>query len=65
VLLDLVLQEPALIDAGCACYALLGPNAGEMIGEGVLALEYGASSEDIARTTHAHVSSFFLLRFRH
>jgi dihydrolipoamide dehydrogenase len=32
-----------------------GPNAGEMIGEAVLALEYGASSEDIARTTHAHV----------
>jgi dihydrolipoyl dehydrogenase len=29
-----------------------------MIAEGVLALEYGASSEDIARTTHAHVSFF-------
>ena len=26
-----------------------------MISEAVLALEYGASSEDIARTTHAHV----------
>lgn len=26
-----------------------------MIAEGVLAIEYGASSEDIARTTHAHV----------
>jgi dihydrolipoamide dehydrogenase len=26
-----------------------------MIAEAVLALEYGASSEDIARTTHAHV----------
>jgi len=36
----------------------LGPNAGEMIAEGVLALEYGASSEDIARTTHAHVRFF-------
>lgn len=33
----------------------LGPNAGEMIAEGVLAMEYGASAEDIARTTHAHV----------
>jgi dihydrolipoamide dehydrogenase len=33
----------------------LGPNAGEMIAEAVLAIEYGASSEDIARTTHAHV----------
>ncbi|KAF8559474.1 dihydrolipoyl dehydrogenase [Imleria badia] len=33
---------------------IIGPNAGEMISEAVLALEYGASSEDIARTTHAH-----------
>lgn len=34
---------------------IIGPNAGEMISEGVLAIEYGASAEDIARTTHAHV----------
>ncbi|KAL0634581.1 dihydrolipoamide dehydrogenase precursor [Maublancomyces gigas] len=33
---------------------IIGPNAGEMIAEGVLALEYGASAEDIARTSHAH-----------
>jgi len=33
---------------------ILGPNAGEMIAEVVLAMEYGASSEDIARTCHAH-----------
>jgi len=33
---------------------IMGPNAGEMIAEGVLALEYGASAEDVARTTHAH-----------
>ncbi|KAF9045760.1 dihydrolipoyl dehydrogenase [Hymenopellis radicata] len=33
---------------------IIGPNAGEMIAEGVLAIEYGASAEDIARTTHAH-----------
>jgi len=33
---------------------IMGPNAGEMIAEGVLAVEYGASSEDIARTSHAH-----------
>lgn len=33
-----------------------GPNAGEMIASAVLAIEYGASSEDIARTSHAHVS---------
>jgi len=33
---------------------ILGPDAGELIGECTLALEYGASSEDIARTCHAH-----------
>ncbi|CAG8615448.1 8610_t:CDS:2, partial [Paraglomus brasilianum] len=33
---------------------IIGPNAGEMIAEAVLAMEYGASSEDIARTCHAH-----------
>ena len=33
---------------------IVGPNAGEMIAEGVLAVEYGASSEDVARTSHAH-----------
>lgn len=33
---------------------IIGPNAGEMINEGVLALEYSASAEDIARTSHAH-----------
>ena len=33
---------------------IIGPNAGEMIAEGVLGMEYGASSEDVARTCHAH-----------
>jgi len=33
---------------------IIGPGAGEMIAEAVLGLEYGASSEDIARTCHAH-----------
>jgi len=33
---------------------IMGGGAGEMIAEGVLALEYGASSEDVARTCHAH-----------
>eukprot|EP00210_Caulerpa_lentillifera_P002202 g2116.t1 len=33
---------------------LMGPNAGELIGECVMALEYGASSEDIARVCHGH-----------
>lgn len=33
---------------------IVGPMAGELIAEGTLALEYGASSEDVARTCHAH-----------
>ncbi len=33
---------------------IIGPDAGTMIAEAVLAMEYGASSEDIARTCHAH-----------
>ena len=33
---------------------VIGSNAGEMIGEAVLAFEYGAASEDVARTCHAH-----------
>lgn len=33
---------------------IIGPNAGEMIAEGVLGMEYGACAEDIARTCHAH-----------
>ncbi|CCH43581.1 dihydrolipoamide dehydrogenase [Wickerhamomyces ciferrii] len=33
---------------------IIGANAGEMIAEAGLALEYGASTEDIARTCHAH-----------
>jgi len=33
---------------------MIGSNVGELIAEAVLAIEYGASSEDIARTCHAH-----------
>ena len=33
---------------------IIGPNAGEMIAEGVLGMEYDAAAEDIARTCHAH-----------
>ncbi|KAJ5162110.1 hypothetical protein N7492_007502 [Penicillium capsulatum] len=33
---------------------IIGPGAGELIAEATLALEYGASSEDVARTCHAH-----------
>ncbi|KAF8310665.1 dihydrolipoamide dehydrogenase [Clavulina sp. PMI_390] len=33
---------------------ILGAGAGELIAECALAMEYGASSEDLARTCHAH-----------
>lgn len=33
---------------------IIGPNAGEMIAEAGLAIEYGASCEDIYRVCHAH-----------
>ncbi len=33
---------------------ILGPRASDMIAECVLALEFGASAEDIARTVHGH-----------
>ncbi len=33
---------------------IIGPEAGTLISEAVLAMEFGASAEDIARTCHAH-----------
>ena len=33
---------------------MIGPHVGEMIAEMAIAMEFGASSEDIARTCHAH-----------
>ena len=33
---------------------ILGPNASELIAELAVAIEFGASAEDIARSTHAH-----------
>jgi dihydrolipoamide dehydrogenase len=33
---------------------ILGPSAGEMIHEACVAIEFGGSSEDVARTCHAH-----------
>jgi len=33
---------------------IIGPHAGELIGEIGVAMEFGASAEDIARTCHAH-----------
>ena len=35
---------------------IVGPMAGELISEAVLALEFSASTEDIQRTIHAHPS---------
>jgi dihydrolipoamide dehydrogenase len=35
---------------------IIGPDAGTVIAEAVLAKEFGASAEDIARTCHAHPS---------
>jgi dihydrolipoamide dehydrogenase len=35
---------------------IVGPMAGELIAEAVLALEFSASTEDIQRTIHAHPS---------
>jgi dihydrolipoamide dehydrogenase len=46
-----------LADAKTDCVLgvhILGPDAGNMIGEAAVAMEFGASSEDIARTCHAH-----------
>ena len=33
---------------------IVGANAGNLIAEAAVAMEFGASSEDIARTCHAH-----------
>ena len=42
---------------------VIGPNAGEMIASANLAVEYSASSEDVARTCHAHVRFLFFFLF--
>jgi dihydrolipoamide dehydrogenase len=33
---------------------MIGTNVGELLGEVAVAMEFGASAEDIARTCHAH-----------
>lgn len=38
---------------------MIGPAAGELINEAVLAMEYGASAEDVARVCHAHPVRLF------
>ena len=41
---------------------IIGPSAGELINEAVLAMEYGAASEDVARVCHAHPTCSEALR---
>lgn len=42
---------------------MIGPGVGELINEAVLAMEYGASAEDVARVCHAHpVSLSFICK---
>ena len=41
---------------------IIGPRAGDLIAEAVVAMEYGASSEDIARAFHAHPTLSEVLR---
>ncbi len=43
----------AKTDKVLGCH-ILGPDAGTLIAEVALAMEFSASSEDIARTCHAH-----------
>ena len=38
----------------CGPAHMIGPDAGSLIAEAVLAKEFSASAEDIARTCHAH-----------
>ena len=33
---------------------IIGPNAGDLIAELAVAIEFGASAEDVARSCHAH-----------
>ncbi len=41
---------------------ILGPRASDMIAEAVVAMEFGASSEDIARSFHAHPTLAEIMR---
>ena len=48
-------RGPGIILSGLSIGAhIIGPHAGELIAEICIAMEFGASSEDIARTCHAH-----------
>lgn len=41
---------------------MVGAAAGELINEAALAMEYGASAEDVARVCHAHPTQAEALR---
>jgi dihydrolipoamide dehydrogenase len=41
---------------------MMGPSVGEMIGEYCVAMEFGAASEDVARTSHPHPTRSEALR---
>jgi dihydrolipoamide dehydrogenase len=41
---------------------IVGPRASDMIAEAAIAFEFGASAEDIARSTHAHPTLSEILR---
>ena len=43
----------AVTDEVLGCH-IIGPSAGDLIGEVVLGMEFRAAAEDIARTSHAH-----------
>jgi dihydrolipoamide dehydrogenase len=48
-------ETPVLDGLGdVRCCHLIGPDAGTMIAELALALEFGATAEDLARTSHPH-----------
>jgi dihydrolipoamide dehydrogenase len=47
------LLADAKTDRVLGCH-IIGPEAGNLLAEVVLAMEFGASSEDIARTCHSH-----------
>ena len=53
-LVKFLIQDGGAHDGMVLGIHIIASNAGEMIAEGVLAMEYGASAEDIGRTCHAH-----------
>ena len=47
-------SSPTRRPTACSGVHIIGADAGTMIAEAALAMEFGASAEDIARTCHAH-----------